>query len=389
MPATAASLPFAGRCSRLLLSAFAYNGRPTPVSLCIQAFREYARHGGGADGMWYSGEPARPWADDSAFAGPRSPAPPARGGASGRGCAALPSCSCLRWWRGDGRIIRRSAACQPKKLCLLRCLVSVSSLDMSFHTLALLVVSIPIWFWQPTMTQNKGPLYRYCKMCPERDSFCCPAHLERRRQPNVSNEATYLDVTGNYVLMWPTEDSYPSRGCWAFVWCHGASTQSVRRFLTALSLILRLLLARYLAPPSLSGSLLAHCSRMVAVYPGGPPRRHGEDWHSEARQSGWSGGPSRSALSSGYPGACTALTNGASGGDGVAKGDGACHKSLRPRPVGPHTRPEGGPPPRGQDTRPRAVARPRPGQGTPALQDQWRHAPHPRRRAVAAQDSPY
>src|SRR4029453_11816817 len=122
---------------------------------------------------------------------------------------------------------------------------------------------------------------------------------------------------------------------------------------------------------------------------GGPPRRHGEDWHSEARQSGWSRGPSRSALHNGYPCACTALTNGASGGDGVAKGDGAFHNSLRPRLVGPHTPREGGPPPRVQDTRPRVVARPHPGKGTPALQDQWRHAPHPRRRAVAAQGSPY
>src|SRR5262245_47637519 len=37
LPATTASLAFAGRCSRLLLSAFAYNVRPTSVSFCIQA----------------------------------------------------------------------------------------------------------------------------------------------------------------------------------------------------------------------------------------------------------------------------------------------------------------------------------------------------------------
>src|SRR4030095_15372241 len=73
LPAIAASLALACRCSRLLLSAVAYNGSPTPVSVCIQALRSYARHGDGADGMWYSGEPARPRADDSAVAGPRSP----------------------------------------------------------------------------------------------------------------------------------------------------------------------------------------------------------------------------------------------------------------------------------------------------------------------------
>jgi hypothetical protein len=98
LPATTASLAFAGRCSRLLLSAFIDTVRPPPVCFCIQALREYARRGGGADGRWSSGEPARSRADDSAVAGPRSPAPPTRGGASGRGCAALPSCSCLRWW---------------------------------------------------------------------------------------------------------------------------------------------------------------------------------------------------------------------------------------------------------------------------------------------------
>ena len=98
LPATATLLACAGGCSRLLLSAFAYTVSPTPVSVCIQAGRESARHGGGADGMWYSGEPARPRADDSAFAEPRSPAPSAGGGASGRGCAALTSGSCLRWW---------------------------------------------------------------------------------------------------------------------------------------------------------------------------------------------------------------------------------------------------------------------------------------------------
>ena len=96
-PATTASLACAGRGSRLLLSAFAYTVRPTPVSFCLQALREYTRYGG-ADETWPRGEPARPRADNSAVAGPRSPAPRAEGGASGRGCAALPSCSCLRWW---------------------------------------------------------------------------------------------------------------------------------------------------------------------------------------------------------------------------------------------------------------------------------------------------
>ena len=99
--------------------------------------------GGGADGTWSSGEPARPRADDSAFAGPRSPAPPARGGASGRGRAALTSCSCLRLWCVGGMIIRRSDACQPKKLFLFSCLVSVPSIDMSFQALSQLVVSMP------------------------------------------------------------------------------------------------------------------------------------------------------------------------------------------------------------------------------------------------------
>ena len=98
LPATATLLACAGGCSRLWLSAFAYTVSPTPVSVCIQAWRESARHGGGADGMGYRGAPARPRADDSAFAEPRSPAPSARGGASGRGCAALTSGSCLRWW---------------------------------------------------------------------------------------------------------------------------------------------------------------------------------------------------------------------------------------------------------------------------------------------------
>ena len=49
-------------------------------------------------GAVWSERAARQRADDSAFAGPRSPAPPARGGASGHGCAALARCSCLRWW---------------------------------------------------------------------------------------------------------------------------------------------------------------------------------------------------------------------------------------------------------------------------------------------------
>ena len=53
LPVTAASLAFAGGCSRLLLSAFAYTVSPTPVCCRIQALRKYARHGGGADGMWY------------------------------------------------------------------------------------------------------------------------------------------------------------------------------------------------------------------------------------------------------------------------------------------------------------------------------------------------
>src|SRR5215813_10912582 len=95
LPARATSLACAGRGSRLLLSAFVYTVRPTPVSVCIQVWHEYARQGDGADGPWYCGEPARPWADDSAVAGPRSPAPPAGGGASGRGRAALTSGSCL------------------------------------------------------------------------------------------------------------------------------------------------------------------------------------------------------------------------------------------------------------------------------------------------------
>jgi hypothetical protein len=39
LPATAASLAFADGCSYLFLSAFAYNVRPTPVYVCIQALR--------------------------------------------------------------------------------------------------------------------------------------------------------------------------------------------------------------------------------------------------------------------------------------------------------------------------------------------------------------
>jgi hypothetical protein len=38
-------------------------------------------------------------------------------------------------------IIRRSDACQPKKLFLFSCLVSVLSIDMSFQTLSLLVTN--------------------------------------------------------------------------------------------------------------------------------------------------------------------------------------------------------------------------------------------------------
>jgi len=121
VPATPASLACAGRGSRLCLSAFVDTVRPPPVCFCLQAVREDARPGGGADGRWPRGEPARPRADDAAVAGPRSPAPPARGGASGRGCAALPRCSCLRWWCGGGRIRRRSGACQPTKLFLMPC----------------------------------------------------------------------------------------------------------------------------------------------------------------------------------------------------------------------------------------------------------------------------
>jgi len=37
LPATAASLALTGRRSRLLLSAFGDNGRPTAVSICLQA----------------------------------------------------------------------------------------------------------------------------------------------------------------------------------------------------------------------------------------------------------------------------------------------------------------------------------------------------------------
>jgi len=111
----ATSLAFACRCSRLWLFTFAYTVSPTPVSVCIQAGRKDARQGGGADAMWSRGKPARPRADDAAVAGPRSSAPSAGGGASGRGRAALACGSCRRWWWGGGRILRRSRACQPKK----------------------------------------------------------------------------------------------------------------------------------------------------------------------------------------------------------------------------------------------------------------------------------
>ena len=45
---------------------------------------------------------------------------------------------------------------QTEKLFRFSPLVSVSSLDMAFQTLSLLVVSIPTWLWQPTMTQIYG-----------------------------------------------------------------------------------------------------------------------------------------------------------------------------------------------------------------------------------------
>jgi hypothetical protein len=40
----------------------------------------------------------------------------------------------------------------------LRGVVSVPSLDLSCQTLALLVISIPTWLWQPTMTHREGTM---------------------------------------------------------------------------------------------------------------------------------------------------------------------------------------------------------------------------------------
>jgi hypothetical protein len=73
-----------------------------------------------------------------------------------------PRVCCARKLLLPSMVVRRRQDNTPErcvsteKLFLFCCVLSVPSLDLSLQILALLIVSIPTWLWQPTITHREG-----------------------------------------------------------------------------------------------------------------------------------------------------------------------------------------------------------------------------------------